>query len=192
MAFATIGTRGIQAGSVDLDASVTGTLPVANGGTGLASGTANQFLKFTGTTTLSSAVAPGKIGQIVTSNITGSGINTSNTSYTSTGDVISITPTATSSKVLILFTGIELDNKVNGTIVNATVYNGGSNLASSDNFLYQYDNGRLAYSGVIHHIHSPNSTSAQTYTLYVKCNSNSVSFLEDAADCTFTLMEILA
>ena len=55
MAFATIGTRGIQAGSVDLDASVTGTLPVANGGTGLTSGTTDQFLKFTGTTTIASA-----------------------------------------------------------------------------------------------------------------------------------------
>ena len=35
--------------------SVTGTLPVANGGTGLTSGTTNQFLKFTGSTTLASA-----------------------------------------------------------------------------------------------------------------------------------------
>ena len=55
MAFATVGTRGIQAQSVDLSSKVTGTLPVPNGGIGIASGTTDQFLKFTGTETLASA-----------------------------------------------------------------------------------------------------------------------------------------
>ena len=59
MAFATIGTRGIQAQSVDLSSKVTGTLPVPNGGLGIASGTTGQFLKFTGTETLAPAEAGG-------------------------------------------------------------------------------------------------------------------------------------
>ena len=59
MAFATIGTAGIQAQSIDLSTKVTGTLPVPNGGLGIASGTTGQFLKFSGTETLaSSAVDP--------------------------------------------------------------------------------------------------------------------------------------
>jgi len=63
MAFATIGTRGIQAQSVDLSSKVTGTLPVPNGGLGIASGTTGQFLKFSGTETLaSSAVSAGITG----------------------------------------------------------------------------------------------------------------------------------
>ena len=41
---------------------ITGTLGVANGGTGLASGTTDQFLKFTGSTTLASAAAGGITG----------------------------------------------------------------------------------------------------------------------------------
>jgi len=45
MAFATI----------DVTKGITGTIPVANGGTGLASGTTGQFLKFTGSTTVASA-----------------------------------------------------------------------------------------------------------------------------------------
>ena len=50
MAFATI----------DVTKGITGTIPVANGGTGLASGTTGQFLKFTGSTTVASAaVDPG-------------------------------------------------------------------------------------------------------------------------------------
>ena len=56
MAFATI----------DVTKGITGTIPVANGGTGIASGTSGQFLKFTGSTTLaSSAVDAGKIAQVI-------------------------------------------------------------------------------------------------------------------------------
>jgi len=40
---------------IDIANMVTGATPVANGGTGLTSGTTNQFLKFTGSTTLASA-----------------------------------------------------------------------------------------------------------------------------------------
>tara|TARA_R100000995_G_scaffold82811_1_gene57313 strand:+ start:1023 stop:1682 length:660 start_codon:yes stop_codon:yes gene_type:complete len=49
MAFATI----------DVTKGITGTIPVTNGGTGLASGTSGQFLKFTGSTTVASAAAEG-------------------------------------------------------------------------------------------------------------------------------------
>ena len=45
MAFATI----------DVTKGITGTIPVTSGGTGLTAGTTNQFLKFTGATTLASA-----------------------------------------------------------------------------------------------------------------------------------------
>ena len=41
--------------SVNLSTNTTGTLGVANGGTGLTSGTTDQFLKFTGSTTVASA-----------------------------------------------------------------------------------------------------------------------------------------
>ncbi len=40
---------------IDVANMVTGATPVANGGTGLTSGTSGQFLKFTGTTTLASS-----------------------------------------------------------------------------------------------------------------------------------------
>ena len=52
MAFATI----------DVTKGITGTIPVANGGTGVASGTTGQFLKFTGSTTLASAAVDAGIG----------------------------------------------------------------------------------------------------------------------------------
>ena len=40
---------------IDVSKMITGTIGVANGGTGLTAGTADQYLKFTGTTTLASA-----------------------------------------------------------------------------------------------------------------------------------------
>ena len=43
--------------SINLATNTTGTLAVANGGTGLTSGTSGQFLKFTGTTTVASAAS---------------------------------------------------------------------------------------------------------------------------------------
>ena len=42
---------------IDVANMLTGATPVANGGTGLASGTSGQFLKFTGSTTLAGASA---------------------------------------------------------------------------------------------------------------------------------------
>ena len=51
--------------TIPLGTGVTGTLAVNNGGTGLASGTTNQFLKFTGSTTLASAADnTGKVLQV--------------------------------------------------------------------------------------------------------------------------------
>ena len=49
------GTGGTSIPATNLASGVTGTLPVASGGTGLTSGTTDQFLKFTGSTTLASA-----------------------------------------------------------------------------------------------------------------------------------------
>jgi|TARA_R110002012_G_scaffold76714_1_gene193945 hypothetical protein len=53
------GTGSTATTFVNAASNVTGTLPVPNGGTGLASGTTDQFLKFTGSTTVGSAAVEG-------------------------------------------------------------------------------------------------------------------------------------
>jgi len=53
------GTGGTSIPATNLASGVTGTLPVGSGGTGLTSGTTDQFLKFTGSTTLASAADNG-------------------------------------------------------------------------------------------------------------------------------------
>jgi len=60
-------TLGGTLANVDLTSQVTGTLPVANGGTGATSLTANNVLLGNGTSALQ-AVAPGTSGNILTSN----------------------------------------------------------------------------------------------------------------------------
>ena len=60
-------TNAMLAGSIDLTAKVTGSLPVANGGTGASSLTANRLLLANGTSAIS-VLAAGTAGQVMTSN----------------------------------------------------------------------------------------------------------------------------
>ena len=69
---------------IDIENMITGEVNVANGGTGLSSGTTNQFLKFTGSTTVaSSAVDTGSIVKTaMTGNINFSGdVSTNSDSF---------------------------------------------------------------------------------------------------------------
>ena len=107
MAFATI----------DVTKGITGTIPVATGGTGLASGTTDQFLKFTGSTTLaSSAVAAGKILQVINATDGGnSTANTTNTSFT-TAETLGTTITVTKGNKVLFFA-----NSIHGKILVLTI-----------------------------------------------------------------------
>mgnify|MGYP003145526034 CR=1 FL=1 len=100
MAFATIDvTKGIT-GSIPT--ANLPTIPVTKGGTGLTSGTTDQFLKFTGTTTVaSSAVSAGKVLQVKEFHYTSYLSRTDSSSFDD-GLHVDITPSATDSKVLVL------------------------------------------------------------------------------------------
>ena len=60
-------TNAMLAGSIDLTAKVTGILPIANGGTGASSLTANRMLMANGTGAIT-VLAAGTAGQVMTSN----------------------------------------------------------------------------------------------------------------------------
>ena len=60
-------TNAMLAGSIDLTTKVTGILPIANGGTGASSLTANRMLMSNGTNAIS-VLAAGTAGQVMTSN----------------------------------------------------------------------------------------------------------------------------
>jgi len=98
------GTGGTSIPATNLASGVTGTLPVPNGGTGLASGTTDQILKFTGSTTLASAAqaAGGKVLKSQYSTFTSQSAHNTE-SYTQANYNVSITPSATSSKIFVCF-----------------------------------------------------------------------------------------
>ena len=89
--------------AVNLSTNTTGTLGVANGGTGLTSGTTNQFLKFTGSTTLASAADNGKFLQVQTAyGGTATTIDTtSEQNPINTNFYATITPTTVGNKFII-------------------------------------------------------------------------------------------
>lgn len=60
---------------IDISKMTTGTTPVTQGGTGITSGTTDQFLKFTGTTTLASSADNSGLTLITSSTTTGGSIS---------------------------------------------------------------------------------------------------------------------
>ena len=168
MAFATIGTAGIQAQSIDLSTKVTGTLPVPNGGLGIASGTTGQFLKFTGTETLAPATAG--ISEVdqwrLTAGITSNGDVTSNLercdstgyskigtgmsessgifSFPSTGIYkikLSIQGYGTSGDNINGYINISLNNFTSSSSVSRTNFSGvGSYNVSSTEYIFDVEN----------------------------------------------------
>ena len=166
MAFATI----------DVTKGITGTIPVANGGTGLASGTSGQFLKFTGSTTVASAaVDTGKIGQVIQS-VKTSGQTISSGSYVAVSSLTAnITCSATSSKVLVMISMPSMtisggDNEGG----NYSLYrNGSAEYKFGGNHGYASDGSAHVMSCEFTRIHEPSSTSQQTYAVYAEKNGNS-------------------
>jgi len=97
------GTGGTSIPATNLASGVTGTLPVGSGGTGIVSGTTDQFLKFTGTTTLASAAD--NAGKIVQTKMEGNYNFSSDTSsnsetYAGFGNEITITPSSSSNALI--------------------------------------------------------------------------------------------
>ena len=187
---------------IDVANMLTGATPVANGGTGLASGTSGQFLKFTGSTTLaSSAVSAGKVLQVVEQ------IHTSNSYSTSTSYATlftkSITPSATSSKVLVIATiGYNLYGNGGSSFPNGTIklMDNGDNLiatafanASGNVSTDQTDQWNSSLSLV--QLDSPNTTSAHSYKIAYKVGAGRIGILGDSGgsnenSSSLTLIEI--
>jgi hypothetical protein len=164
--------------SINLASNVTGTLPAANGGTGTTS------------------YSPGKIGQVA-STVFNTETSTSSTSWSSTGHSVTITPVATSSKILIIFN--MSDGYVNSGNYNLEVrpYSsiGGATAAQASSqtpFRIRYNvwTGGAGYN----FLYSPNTTSAVVITNYFKVNNTGTVYYhnETSKACSLTVMEVLA
>tara|TARA_R110000824_G_scaffold317750_1_gene504917 strand:- start:44 stop:514 length:471 start_codon:yes stop_codon:yes gene_type:complete len=137
----------------------------------------------------------GKIGQIVQS-VKNDATTITSTSYATTSFTASITPTATSSKILIC-TSLTIDNN-SDMRTDATVYRGSTNLfdgVNDNSALISFNSiaeGRLILMQSNTYLDSPSSDDALTYTIYMKVQEKEATLRGADATSTITLMEVLA
>lgn len=193
----TVTNAKIAASTIDLTTKVTGTLPVANGGTGLtALGSSLQVLRTnTGATaleyaTLSTGATAGQVIQVVSATDSTSR-NTTSTSFVTASNTLSvaITPASASNKILII-----VGSAGNGADAGYyTIYRGATNLGSSTGMSV---NGNVAggtTGGVgMNYLDSPATTSSTTYQVYIRTNTSSaaVTLNADNVKGSITCLEI--
>ena len=161
--------------SINLASNITGTLATGNGGTG-----ATSF-------------APGKTLQVVSA-IRATEIATNSQSYQTTNCTASITPSASSSKVLVMITGSGREDAA-GNTAKYTIFRDSTALGSNtaNGFSEQSSDADLIkapYSMIF--LDSPSSTSSVAYTLFMKNQngSGSCKACHNNTNTTVTLMEI--
>ena len=140
----------------------------------------------------------GSVLQVVQSQVTAS-ISTTSTSFVTSGLSASITPTATSNKVLAVLSGggqygAAGGNKNNQTTIYRNAINLGSGSENSLSRLYIVS-AELAVPHSASILDSPSTTSSTTYTAYFKAVGGVQVYFNvggDSGVVTLTLMEIAA
>ena len=137
-----------------------------------------------------------RVLQVVSSTFS-TATSSSSTSYVTTGVSATITPSSTSSKVLIMYSGMgyvtPADKGASFTIFRGTV--AGTNLASSANgFSLMYSSSADLMAQVsLQFLDSPSTAAAQTYTIGMKVDSGgTIQTMRSSNTAAITLMEISA
>jgi len=130
-------------------------------------------LDLTGSTV--SGLATGKIGQVVQTILTATS-SSSSTSYVDVGMDITITPTATTSKVLLMFfPRIGMDTSSANIFMKVRNYTAGSDVTADPFIVRRWpDDGQKSYytePSPIVVMDSPNTSSAVQYKMQIKTNS---------------------
>ena len=139
----------------------------------------------------------GKVGQVVTNTST-TLTSTTSASYVDTNISASITPSSTSSKIMIIVSG-SLFNGTANTSAKATIFRGnassGTNLGDSTwGMINAYDQGNPCVSnGGMNFLDSPSTTSSQLYTVAIahETGGNTAIYIPNGQKGSITLMEIL-
>jgi hypothetical protein len=140
-------------------------------------------------TALPAAISTGKVLQVQSTNRT-STLTSNNTSFADSGFSVTITPSATSSKILIL-TQIAAFNDTTATSMYYSIYRGTTNLAGASGFVRTYNGGsNLGSSVVANYLDSPSTTSATEYSIYVKVNAGIGYISVNDSTSTITALEI--
>jgi hypothetical protein len=120
----------------------------------------------------------GAVLQVVSAS-TQSITSTTSTSFVTTGFSVSITPTSSSSKILVMLAGGNFDsNSTSNAGICATFYRNSTNLGGVEGiYVLRSVTARLLAGGSLLIYDVPSTTSATTYTLYIKAEAGqNVSF----------------
>jgi hypothetical protein len=127
---------------------------------------------------------------------TATGVTSATNTFVTTGLSASITPSATSSKVLAIVQQVGCGKEGSNTWVRLRLYRAGSNIAEIESY-GAFDNGvGIQYVGTLGtaYLDSPATTSATTYETFF-CSGNNTSLVQVQANSgrsTLILMEISA
>jgi len=134
----------------------------------------------------------GKIGQVVQTT-SSTNISTTSGTFVTTNFSLSITPTSTSSKILLTLNSV---GQVSSSDMNLDIYRSTSSSFVSGGKtrgLVGIEPANAMMPMPIIHLDSPSTTSAITYTIYVRNNSGGTSsFLRNDMLSSFQAMEVLA
>jgi hypothetical protein len=175
-------------------------MPVTINGSGLASGVTSvpNLATFPAGPRLANVNMPvGSVLQVVANTTTTEVTTTSSTAVT-TGFSATITPSSTSSKILICYGGNVRIPGTTGVICQTTIFRGGTNIApNTSRGLTQLQNGSSATqfdtAQYACYLDSPATTSPTTYTVYFQIGngySGTVRWCVDGSYGGITLMEI--
>jgi hypothetical protein len=194
---ATIANADIANSTINLTTKVTGTLPVANGGTGLtALGTSLQVLRTnTGATaleyaTLSTGASAGQIIQVVTAT------DSTERSTTSTSFVLpssctlslSITPSSASNKIFILCSLARFTQSYSTYQGADTIFRDSTNIGNADKgFGWLFFPGDANLNVAINYLDSPATTSAITYQWRCRVTGSGAQYLNNGSSQTSSI-----
>jgi len=182
-----------QSGTMNASAITAGTVATARLGTGTASSTTVLY----GDQTYKAEPTGGKIGQVVNATLS-SEVSSSTTVFADTGLTVDITPTATSSKVLVIVCASETRKKDHASArLQSKLLRDTTELVIMTNeagFTNDIDQNNFGGTSATY-LDSPSSTSALTYKVTFANGAGSdgsVTFCNSTSVSTITVMEVLA
>ena len=137
----------------------------------------------------------GRVLQVVNSSFT-TAISTTSTSLVTTGYGVSITPSNSASKILVIFSASLGNNTNTGSGLRLAIYRGGTNITSTTGYLLYSQVSGIGLYQTVQVYDSPATTSSTTYTPYYALSGSGTAYMQTNGTADFpaslTLMEIAA
>ena len=116
---------------------------------------------------LTSASMPtGSVLQVVTNKVTGNFSTSTQNTYVTTSQTLSITPASTSNKIMVMFGAVSVSTLAANTSITINVRRSGTTVASGSYYTAQQAGNHSPPFGTIHTLDSPSTTSAITYEVF--------------------------